>query len=114
MENDIFSLDENYNLIVTTWVDYFDIFDIEYDEDEQDAIYDYIDSLPSNITFDRVRTDKGIFTDWDDYAKKGIIAYDNFYGNSPILTSNPHTNITIEDIPDNIVRILEKYSNIIT
>ena len=105
MENDIFSIDENGNLIMTTYVDYPII-----DEAEYETICDYIDGLPNSTPFDRVRTDEGIFTDWDFYAKKGITAYDNYYGDNPILTSKPVYPLTITDIPTEILVLIEKYS----
>lgn len=110
MENDIFSIDSNGNLIVTTWVDFYDRFtDIEISEEEEDKLYDFIDSLPNSSGFERIRKDKGIFTDWDDYARKGIIAYDNYYGNNPILTSNPTKPLHKSDIPSDILKILKKF-----
>lgn len=45
------------------------------------------------------------YSDWDHYAKKGIIAYDNF-SDENILTSKP---VYPLDIPTNILKMLEKY-----
>lgn len=108
MEEDIFSIDANGNLIVTTCVDYFDINN-DKKLDDYEKICDYVSDLPNITSFDRIRTDTGDFSDWDDYAKKGIAAYDNYYGNNPILTSKPTTPLTISDIPEDILVLLKEY-----
>lgn len=106
MENDIFSIDANFNLIVTTHVDY----DVP-DEDALDKIWEYVDSLKANVPFDRIHqgNPNEDFSDWDDYAKKGLIAYDNYF-NTNRLMSKPVYPLTIEDIPLEIVKLLEIFS----
>jgi len=101
MECDVFSIDKDGNLIVTTQVNYH-----IKNEDEYEIICDWIDELPNSTPFERIRQDQGIFTDWDDYAKKGIIAYDNFFGKNT-LSSKPYYPLTIMDIPNHILKLLE-------
>lgn len=103
IECDIFSIDENLNLIVTTYS-----YDKVIDEDEFEQIWDYIESLKYSTPFDRIRKDPYDYSDWDHYAKKGIIAYDNF-SDENILTSKPVYPLDITDIPTNILKMLEKY-----
>lgn len=105
MENDIFSLDENGNLIVTTCVDY----EFDNNEDAYDEIGAYIDELPEVSDYERVYQGEGIFSDWDNYAKKGLYAYDNYDGETPSLISKPINPITVEDIPENIVKLLRLF-----
>lgn len=107
MERDIFSIDENLNLIVTTYVDY----EIP-DEDALDKIWDYVDTLKANVPFDRIHIGKPHedFSDWDNYAKKGIIAYDNYFDTNRLM-SKPVYPLTIEDLPLEIVKLLEIFSN---
>jgi hypothetical protein len=93
-EIDIFSKDGNGNIVVTVIVG-----DPEVDDSKQNKIIKkYVDSLPDISEFERVRKDVAIFTDWDDYAKKGIIAYDDYDGEN-ILTSRPLTPLNIKDLP---------------
>lgn len=103
IECDIFSIDENLNLIVTTYS-----YDKVIDEDEFEQICDYIESLKYSTPFDRIRKYPYDYSDWDHYAKKGIIAYDNF-SDKNILTSKPVYPLDITDIPINILKMLEKY-----
>lgn len=103
VECDIFSIDSNLNLIVTTYS-----YDKVIDEDEYEAICDFIDELKNSTPFDRVRKDPYDYSDWDSYAKKGIIAYDNF-SDKNILTSMPVYPLDITDIPMDILKMLEKY-----
>jgi hypothetical protein len=103
IECDIFSIDENLKLIVTTYS-----YDKVIDEDEYDQIFDYIENLKYSTPFDRIRKEPYDYSDWDEYAKKGIIAYDNFTDKN-ILTSMPVYPLDITDIPTNILKMLEKY-----
>lgn len=90
-EIDIFSVDENGNIVVTVTV-------ADDDSVNNKLIRKFVDNLPNSSKFERVRKDKGIFTDWDDYAKKGIITYDDYDGKN-ILTSKPLTPLNIKDLP---------------
>lgn len=105
MENDIFSLDENGNLIMTTWVDY----EFAENEDAYDEIAAYIDELSIISGFERVHQGEGIFSDWDNYAKKGLYAYDNYDGETPTLISKPITPIIVDNIPSDIVKLLKLF-----
>jgi len=98
-EIDFFSLDEVGNLVVTTKLGIDDTLINE-------KIHDFVDTLPNTSEFDRVRTGDGIFTDWDDYAKKGIIAYDDYDGDN-ILTSIPRTNLNVKELPIHIQELFE-------
>ena len=99
-EIDIFSIDEDGNLVVTVTV-------ADGDSDNNKLIRKFVDNLPNSSKFERVRKDKGIFTDWDDYAKKGIIAYDD-YGGDNILTSRPFIPLNIKDLPNGIQKLFRK------
>lgn len=101
-ELDIFSIDEDGNVIVTTIVG-------DDDSENNKLIADYIDGLPNISRFERVREDNYDFSDWDAYAKKGIIAYDNYFGKN-VLTSRPTsslTTLTIDDLPMEIIKLFE-------
>lgn len=101
-ELDIFSIDEDGNVIVTTTVG-------DDDSEDNKSIRDYVDELPNISRFERVREDKYDFSDWDNYAKKGIIAYDDYFGKN-VLTSKPTsslTTLTIDDLPMEIIKLFK-------
>jgi len=105
MENDIFSIDENMCLIVTTHIDY----DIP-DQDALDKIWDYVDSLPAIHAIERIYVGKPNedFSSWDYYAKRGIIAYDNYFETNRLIVKPVHA-LDISDIPLEIVKLLELF-----
>ena len=103
-EVDIFSIDKNDNLIVTTTLSH------NSDDSEltkNNIIYEFVKTLPNISEFIRVRNDEGIFTDWDEYAKKGITAYDD-YDAKNILTSKSLTPLKFKYLPENIKKIFQK------
>jgi len=96
-EIDVFSIDEDGNVVVTVTV-------ADEDTENNSKIRDFVDELPNISRFVRVREDKYDFSDWDAYAKKGIIAYDDYHGTN-ILTSIPITHLTIDDLPMDIIKL---------
>ncbi len=105
MENDIFSIDVNGNLVVTTCVDY----DFEGNEAAYDQICEYIEELAPVSKFERVYKEAGDFSDWDKYAQQGLYAYDNYDGEKPVLISKPLSPMTVNDIPESIEKLLKLF-----
>lgn len=96
VEKDIFSIDDDGNVIVTVVIG-----DSEEILENNDIVSDYVWELPNTSFFDRVRTEPYDYSDWDKYAKKGITAYDDFNGKN-ILTSVALSPLKAVDLPDDI------------
>jgi len=96
VEKDIFSIDSDGNVIVNIVIG-----DSEEILENNNIVSDYVWDLPNTSRFERIRKEPYDYSDWDNYAKKGITAYDDFNGEN-ILTSVALNPLKAVDLPDDI------------